>query len=195
MPNIEELAGSIISAIGPSEAEASPVGKLVTSGAKVAKKAISEAPSRTSKLLEGVEFMGKKIKAVTKGRGDWRHIVLDDDSVYPVTKDIASDLVRHRGTASKMAEFGAKELEGPSQVEQALKSLSYHEARANLYLTRKIIRSNYKDYARQVKQVGLPEGAMRYSLVERGGKTFSMPSEYATLLQKEGHLKIIEELK
>jgi hypothetical protein len=197
----KSLAESILSFIGPSEAEALPIGKMVTAGTKVAKTAIKEVPSRTSKLLKGTEFMGQSIKKITKGRGDWRHIILEDGTVYPVTKDVASDLVRHQGTVEKMTEFGFRHPTGPSavmgqasQVDQAFKSLVYHENRSNPYLPQKTIIENYKAYANQVKQAGLGE-AVPYSLVKRGNRMFTMPSAYAELLEKEGHLKIVKELK
>jgi hypothetical protein len=193
--------GGAATAMEPKEAEASPVGKMIKAGTKVAKTAIKETPSRTSTLLKGTEYMGQQIKKITKGRGDWRHVVLEDGTVYPVTKDVASDLVRHQGTVEKMTEFGLRKPSGPSavmgqasQIDQAFKSLAYHESRSNPYLPRKTIQENYKSYLGQVKEQGLGE-AVPYSLVKRGGKTFTMPTPYAQLLEKEGHLKIMKELK
>lgn len=195
-------------AMAPSrEAQASPIGKMVGAGAKAARTAIKEVPSRTSSLLKGTEFMGQPIKKVTKAHGNWRHIILEDGTVYPVTKDVASDLVRHQGTTRKMTEFELKKspiatrmrsvnpLQPPeSQVDQAFKSLEYHESRSNPYIPKKTIRENYKAYLGQVKEAGLSD-AVPYSLVKRGNRTFTMPSAYADLLEKEGHLQVVERLK
>jgi hypothetical protein len=161
-------------------------------GTKAAKSIHPMDPSRSSSVLKGSEFMNGVIKSVTKGRGDWRHIVLEDGTAYPVSKDIVTDLVRSAGTKGKMTELGTKK--GESAINQALQSLAYHESRSNPYMPKKSIRSNYKDYVRQVKESGAGD-AIPYSLVERGGKQFTLPTPYAELLEKEGHVKILESLK
>lgn len=202
----KSLAENIMSYLGPSEAEASPVSNIIKAGAKALAKA-KLPPSRTAEKLIGTEFKGGVIKNVTKGTGNWRNVVLQDDSVYPVTKDVLSSMMRQQGTVGKMAELESKKLPvamklgsvnpaGPSggQIDQALTSMAYHESRANPYLPRKTIRDNYKDYIRQVKETGAGI-AVPYSLVQRGTLMYSMPTPYAQLLEKEGHLKIIGELK
>lgn len=178
--------------LGPSEAEAGTIGKAFKLIAKpeVGKGAIS----RTSKLLQGTEFMGKTIKNVTQGRGDTRYIILADDTVYPTNKSIVSDLVRTNETKKRTDVFGAyKSKDVAIQIDQALTSMDYHEARSNQYMNKATIRDNYKAYAKQMKEAGVE--VMPFSLVQRGDRTYSMPTPYAKRLEKEGYLKVIEELK
>jgi len=190
----EGFAERLLGWLGPSEAEASPVGKLIKAGAQAAKTALKKPLSSTSKkaVEYGATFMGKKVKAITKGRGNWRYIILEDDTVYPATKDVASDLIRHSGTGVQAVKLGLEKGEG--RLEQALASLAYHESRSNPYLSKKLIKENYRDYTKQVKSQNL--GApMPYTLIQYGEKMFTIPSMYATILEKEGYIKVIEGLK
>lgn len=188
--------GSGGSLAAEEEAEAFPIGKVIRMGTKastgVMKSVKSGGASRTADLLKGTEFRGGTIKTVTKGRGDGRYIVLEDDTSYPVTKDVVSDMVRQRGTASKMTELATKE--GAGQVEQAIKSLMYHEARVSPFETRATLRDYYKRYRRNVKDSGIGD-TEPYCIVQRKDKKFAMPEQYATILEKEGHLKILERIK
>jgi len=182
------LAGGSMAAstLEPEEAEAGTIGKAFKLGKEVFK-----GVSRTAEGLSGTKFLGKEIKTVMKGRGDTRYIVLTDDTVYPTNKNVISDMIRTSGTAEKLTEFAAKK-KGPG-IDQALKSMAYHESRTNQYNTRAIIRDYYKAYTKQMKEAGVD--VMPFSLVQRGDLTYTMPTPYAKMLEKEGHLKVIEELK
>lgn len=168
--------------------------KLLKAGTKEALQAAKKPLSSASKKAKeyGAIYMDQEVKAITKGKGNWRYIILKDGTTYPVTKDVASDLIRHSGMGAQAVKFGLER--GESRVDQAFKSLLYHESRSNPFMSKELIKSNYKDYLKQVKETGLGEAAP-YSLVKRGGKVFTMPSQYADLLEKEGHLKVMERLK
>lgn len=185
------MAGDIMGAIGdflvPS-AEASPIGKVVKNASK---RAFSKVASTTSNLLVGTEFKGKKIVNVTKGAQNWRYIHLDDDTVYPVTKDVLHDMSRKVGTDKKLAELSVKD--EPSKLVQALKSLDYHKARSIPAGSKLMMKEYYKNWSSQLESVGLP--AVPSCMVKSGKDTFLMPTEYAELLEKEGHLKILKRLK
>lgn len=187
----QSFVEQLLSAIGPSEAEAGPlwpIGKAFKAAARGVEKG---AVSGTAKYLKGTEFKGGVIKDVTKGRGNLRYIILEDDTAYPVSKTAVSDLVRTAETKRRISGF--KQLAGKYDIKMALNSMAYHEARSNPYQSKTAIRDAYKAYAKQMKEAGVTKAP--YSLVERGGKMFTMPSEYAELLEKEGHVKIIEVLK
>jgi hypothetical protein len=86
-----QIVGGIGSFLGPSEAEASPVGKLVS---KVVKGPVSSAAKR----LIGNEISGMKIKNVVKGKEPWRYITFEGtDQVMSVKKDVINDLARQFG--------------------------------------------------------------------------------------------------
>jgi hypothetical protein len=190
----------------PSEAEASPVGTLLKGGTKAAAKALGKAvkgpASRTAKDLIGKKLpaLGDRvIKNVTKGRGDWRYIIFDDESVVPVTKDVLADLERAMGTAAKQTEFAQKQAfehvaGAASPLEQARKSLAYHRSR-QLPATVASLEDYYKTYKQNLRSVGQepPELAV---VREPGTRNpFTMPLFYAEILEKEGDIKIIKRLK
>lgn len=187
-------------ALNSDEAEAFPIGKLLKAGTKgaatMASKAIAGAGSSTEKALKGQAFEafgGRTIQSITKGSGDKRIITFTDESVAPVTKDVLHDLMRQRGTQAKMTEFATKDTEG--QLAQAYKSLQFHESRAWHGHTEKTIRSYHKDFVKNLKDAGQEVPAM--SLVRMIGKkeSFTMPTAYADLLEKEGVLKVVERFK
>lgn len=178
------MAGGLLE---PSEAEAGVAGKAFKLGAKE----VFRNVSRTSEGLKGKQFLGKEIKEVMKGKGDTRYIVLTDDTVYPTNKGVISDMIRTAGTAEKMTEFASKK--GQVKLDQALRSMSYHESRTNQFATQKTIVDNFNTYTKQMKEAGVE--SISFSLVRRGDMTYTMPTAYAQLLQKEGHLKILKELK
>lgn len=190
----------LMSVIGPSEAEAFPIGKLLKGGtkgaAKMASKAIASAGSSTEKALKGQAFEafgGRTIQSITKGSGDKRIITFTDESVAPVTKDVLHDLMRQRGIQTKMAEFAAKSEQG--QLEQAYKSLQFHESRAWHGHTEKTIREYHKDFTKNLKDAGQEVPAMSLVRMKGKRKSFTMPTAYANLLEKEGVLKVVERFK
>lgn len=172
----------------PSEAEASPIGKAFKTATRPL---LQKAPkSRTVKDLVGQTFQGETIKDVVKGKGDWRYILTKEGNTIPVTKDVLADLERAGGTIAQEVKFAAKDQE--SQLLQAYKSLAYHESRLNPFATRKATEDHFKYYSQNVKATGLEMPDM--CLIEYKGKTFTLPREYAIMLQKEGTIKILKGL-
>jgi len=192
MAELEERKESFVGSLfSPSEAEAGVMKPFKTTAEKAIKRMKPTGVSRTSEKLVGTEFMGQRIKGVSKGQGDTRHIILEDNTVYPVTKDVVSDLVRTSETKGYTQAFGIKAKK--DQIRQALDSLAYHEARANKYLTQKQIESEYKTYVKQIKSYGSVEAP--YTLIKRGNLTYTIPTQYADILEKQGHVKILKDLK
>lgn len=174
--------------LGESEAEASPIGNVIKNAAK---KVVGGVESSTAKRLIGTEFKGQKITKVTKGAQNWRYIHLDDDTVYPVTKDVLHDLSRKAGTDDYLGRLATKD--EPSKLVQALKSLDYHRARSIPAGSKMMMREYYKQWTAQLKEAGLP--SVPTCMVRSGKDTFLMPTEYAEMLEKEGHLKILKRLQ
>ncbi|MCL6441755.1 MAG: hypothetical protein K6T27_09725 [Thermoleophilum sp.] len=197
------LVERVLGVLGPSEAEASPVGSLLKGGTKAASRRLAQVAkgpvSRTAKDLVGQKlpaFGERTIVNVTKGRGDWRYIIFDDGSVVPVTKDVLTDLERAVGTAAKHAELLQKRVapELGSPLQQALKSLEYHRSRQTLATVRSL-EDYYKTYKQNMKSLGreAPETAI---VREPGTRNpFTMPLFYAEILEKEGYVKIVKRLK
>jgi hypothetical protein len=185
------LTGAATATLSTSNSEASPIYDVLKAGTKQARRAAKGFESRTSKLLAGTDFMGGKIKEVLAHPTDdeIRHIVMSDDSVYPVTKDVASSLVRNVGTRAKITELAGKETEG--QLEQALKSLAYHESRVPISQSNATTRQLYRDFLAQLDEAKIGKQATPYVLVKRSEREFTMPQAYAELLQAEGHLTIV----
>ena len=170
------------------EAEASPIGNVIKNAAK---KVVGGVESSTAKRLIGTEFKGQKITKVTKGAQNWRYIHLDDDTAYPVTKDVLHDLSRKAGTDDYLGRLAVKD--EPSKLVQALKSLDYHRARSIPAGSKMMMREYYKQWTAQLKEAGLPN--VPTCMVRSGKDTFLMPTEYAEMLEKEGHLKILKRLQ
>jgi len=188
-------AGIIGSQLDEDTAEAFPIRALIKGTSKRGVKMLGDvskaAESRASGALKGTTFMNGVIKSITKAKGDTRHIVLEDDTIIPVTKDVVSNLMRTQGTQAKMTELGTKS--GGDRFLQALKSLDYHERRMPPFQTVSAIKDNYSQYMKQMTQGGVDAPA--YTLVKKGSKYLSLPSEYATILEKEGVIKIVRDLK
>jgi hypothetical protein len=178
---------SVLSAIGPSQAEAMPIGKLIKAGSK----AIPEGVSSAAERLVGTMFKGRKITNITKGAQQWRYIHLDDDTTYPATKDVINDLARAAGTATKLAEFSDKPEH--SQLLQAYKSLQYHRQRSIPAASKLLIKDYNKRWQATMKEAGGEAPPM--SMVQYGNEVFSMPTPYAKLLQSEGQVKLLKDLK
>jgi hypothetical protein len=185
----ESWASSLLNVIGPSEAEASPIGKVFKSVARPLLK--KGTKSSTVKELVGQPFKGETIKNIVKGRGDWRYILTEEGNTHPVTKDVLHDMERALGTTLKMVEFSGKEVE--SQLVQAYKSLAYHEARMNPFATRKAVEDHFKYYSKNIAagKQDMPDTC----LILYNEKSFTMPTEYATILEKEGAIKILKKLR
>lgn len=188
MPDEEQKQNFISDLFGAQPAEAMPVGKLVKKGTERAAKAVKGVESRTAKMLVGEQFKGQEIKAVTKGRGDWRYIVLEDDSVYPVTKDVVADMTRAIGTSDKLRELRIKTLTGASgdgsPLSQAYKSLEYHKKRILPGQNEKVLRDWYKNYKQNLLDAN--QVVPKLAIVKHAGdRPFTMPLEYAKLLGAE----------
>lgn len=183
-----DLASQAYDVIGPSEAEAFPIGKALKPS--MIKKLSSEL-SRAVKLLTGTPFQGKTITNVTRGKRDMRYIHLDDEGVVPVTKDVIADMARKVGTNNYIDAFNVKEPE--SQLIQAMKSLEYHRKRRAIFGPGPRVKDQFKRYETQLTEAGLEAPPTSY--VSYNGEKFSMPSEYADLLEREGVIKVIKRLK
>ena len=171
------------------------IGKLIKLGAKekgVAEGILRGGMSRAAAGLKGTTFKGGTIKTITKGKGNIRHIVLEDETVYPVYKDVVSNLMRRAGTSAKMGELASKVGES-DQLLQAMKSAKYHKARIAPLSSRTLIEANYRNYVGQMEQAELQRTP--YSLVKDSEKTFSMPRPYAEVLERAGQLKILKHLE
>lgn len=177
------------------EAEAFPIKKMLKAGEVI----LTGQISRAAKGLKGTAFKEGIIKSVTKGKGDWRYVVLEDDTVYPVTKDVVSNLMRKQGTEAKMAEFSTK---APTQqLEQALISARYHggdrklglKGRTAPLVTKPLAKAQNQYYTKELKTYGFDEHT-KYSTVRREGRTFTMPTSYAKVLEEQGLIKVLEDL-
>jgi hypothetical protein len=160
---------------------------------KIAKKLLGSTIkgqlSSAHKVLAGQVIDGKVIKRVVKGKGDWRYIIKEDDSVEMVTKDFINSLSRNIGTKGKMDEFFLKDKE--SRLVQAYKSLKLHKVKADPDMERVV--SFHKDYRNQLKLTGAAQNEFVLAKTKEGYFTF--PKRYADLLAKEKAIKIIKALK
>jgi len=193
---ITRIAGAGGAAFGISlglsdeEAEASPIGKVF----KVGQRAMGSLSS-SSERLAGQELQGKVIREVRHGRGDWRQIVFNDDSVLPVTKDYIHDLSRAVGTQKYTGMLAEKSPE--AQLLQAERSMKYHESLARRSrkvpdlpkASRPMVRSQHQSYLRGTQELD-PELLPDTVMVTRGSLYYSMPRVYAELLEAKGKLKI-----
>lgn len=181
-------AGAISGLIGSDKAEAGVKDKMIGAPLKSARNAIKGELSSAWKDLAGTEFKGQTIKYITKGKGDLRYIILNDDTVYPVSKEVVHSLSKAAGTKKSLGEFSAADAEG--KLSKAYKSLKYHMSRA--YGDENAITDYSKRYTEQIKLSGLEPPKL--SLVEADGKKFTMPKDYADLLTKEGTIKKLKDL-
>jgi hypothetical protein len=183
------LAGATAGGVaaGEEEVEAMPLGKLLKGAAA---RAVPKGESSAAKKLVGKVIEGRTVTNVTAG-GPYRYIHYNDGTVERVGKDSIHNLARGFGTESKMAEFAAKD--EPSQLLQAMKSLDYHKARSIPAGSKMMMREHFKHYTSTLKEAGLPVEPT--SMVRSGNDTFLMPTRYAEMLEKEGHLKILKRLE
>lgn len=170
------------------KAEAGVKDKMIGAPLKSASKAIKGELSSAWKDLAGTEFKGQTIKYVTKGKGDLRYIILNDDTAYPVSKEVVHSLSKAAGTKKSLGEFSAANAEG--KLSKAYKSLKYHMSRA--YGDENAITDYSKRYTEQIKLSGLEPPKL--SLVEADGKKFTMPKDFADLLNNEGTIKKLKDL-
>lgn len=170
------------------KAEAGVKDKMIGAPLKSASRAIKGELSSAWKDLAGTEFKGKTIKYITKGKGDLRYIILNDDTAYPVSKEVVHSLSKAAGTKKSLGEFSAADAEG--KLSKAYKSLKYHMSRA--YGDENAITDYSKRYTEQIKLSGLEPP--KISLVEADGKKFTMPKDFADLLNKEGAIKKLKDL-
>ena len=178
---------SIFDILGPSEAQAFPIGKVF----KVGQKALGSLSS-ASKRLVGKSVQGKIVKEVRRGRGNWRQIVFDDGTVLPITKDYVHSLARAKGTEQYVNAFVEKSREG--QLQQALKSMSIHESMVYPPETTKVgraITENQHEIYKKMAQTlqSMPPDSV---MVRRGKKSYMLPQVYAEILQRHGILTIIK---
>lgn len=161
-------------------------GEMIEAGAKK----LRGKSSSTAGLLLGKPFKGGTIMDVLKGPGEKRYIVLDNDAVYPTTKQVVADLARHHGTENYLRNFELQP-DRESQVLQARKSLKYHLERGNP--DKEAVLDYHRAYAEQLRtmEVKVPN----LSLVESDGVFFTMPRDYVDLLVTDGApIKIWEKL-
>ena len=168
--------------LSPDEAYAMPPGIFKKITSKAAKGALSSA----SRVLQGRKLEGKVIQEVRKGRGMWRSIIFDDGTEMTVEKRYINDLCRAKGTKSYIEKF--QKQKGEAKTLQAIKSLRYHEARAQ-DVPRTLTRQMHKMYKTRAAEISqsLPPNTC---FVQYNGKFFSMPTEYAEHLEEMGILKI-----
>ena len=182
------VAGAAVGAaslLGPSEAEALPPGVY-----KQAAKGVKGAVSSAAKRLVGYEVQpGKIIQNVFKGRGKWRTIVFEDGTESIVKTSDINNLSRAVGTQKYTDAFRAKGV--PDRTTQAMKSLKFHEVRAQPFFQRRDLRRFHKTYLDEVGRFG-EEIAPNTVSVTRGNKYFQMPRSYAEHLEEMGVLKIMK---
>lgn len=189
MPKIaEEIAEKAIKTISKRRVAPKMARELITVSEPSLRKVFAEGESSASRKLKGKMLEGKAIRAVTKGKGNWRYIVYDNDEVRLVTKDFVNSLARKSGTeeyTAKFAESGKK-----AKLAQAFKSLEMRKRSAKG--SRKVVEDWFKNYKNQLKLSG--ETVPPTSLVKSGGQVFTMPKAYADLLKKEGAVEVLKEL-
>ena len=171
----EQIVGGISSFFGPSEAEASPIGKLVS---KVVKGPASSAARR----LIGHEISGMTIKNVVKGKEPWRYITFEGtDRVMPVTKDVINDLAR---------QFGEETYTGIAEVSRPTEALKMAIKSAEMRLGLKGTGLYTKEElaALEAKHVGtLQELELQPKKKVLGtyrGEKIQLPEVYANILEK-----------
>lgn len=174
---------SVVDAVGPREAEAGVIGKVIRTTAKTLAKTSGE--SSASAKLKGFQAFGKVIDKVLKGQGNWRYLIFEDGTQLAVEKDVVTSLAREAGTKAKMAELAAKE-EGEPRLAQALKSLDYHMRRQSPFATRSLKDAWHKKHKEDMRKLGIePE---EYVWVK--SHKIYMPKSYATILEDAGYVKI-----
>jgi len=139
--------------------------------------------------LNGTEFQGKKIKHVTQGHGNKRYIVTEDGAAIPVDKSVLNSLARARGTEKYVADFINKDSDG--RLAQAFKSLDLHRARA--HPNQKVVEDYFMNYRDQLKASNVPIPEL--SLVDLEGKFITLPKVYADILEPQGVIKKVKDLK
>ena len=159
----------------PSEAEASPIGKLVS---KVVKGPVSSAARR----LIGHEISGMKIKNVVKGKEPWRYLIFEGtDQVMPATKDVINDLARQFGEDMYI---GIAEASRPAEtLKMAIKSA---EMRLNLKGTGSYTKDEL--VAMEAKHVNVLQALelqrKKQALIVYRGEKISISEVYADILEK-----------
>ncbi len=153
------------------------------------KNAIKSEESSASKALAGTLYKDKVIKSITKGKGDFRYIVSENDEVELVTKDVINTLARRVGTEKAVTSFAS--MAKQDRLLKAYKALELRKVNANE--DKNAVLDFYKSYKNQVDLSGnlIP----KMSLAEADGKYFTIPTDYANILKKEGVIKILEDLK
>jgi hypothetical protein len=179
-------AGAASQLGSPEESEAFPLGKFSKTLTKTAKEGME---SSAAARLVGHSLKGKIITNVKKGDGNWRSLLFEDGSEMTVTKDELHALTRAKGTADYAKTF--TESNDESQLTQAMKSLKYHEVRADNrpFDTAPTKRLYHQRYLTDVNQ-GDPKAVPETVFVNYQGKYFQMPKEKAELLEEQGYLTI-----
>ena len=184
---IKEVGAGIGAAfiLQSEKVEAMPAGVIK----KIASKAAKGVVSSTSNRLKGRTLQGKTIKAITKGKGNWRSIQFTDDTEMIVEKHFLNDLARQKGTQKYIKEFKTKK--GATKRFQAEESLKYHKARQQAFATRQGDRTIHQGHLTRSAKLGkeLPQDT---HFVTHEGSFFQMPAEYAEYLEKLGILKIMK---
>jgi hypothetical protein len=179
---IGALAGGSLALDQNNEAEAGTLSKATQAIAK-------GAESSASKALKGTSFKEGIIEKIVKGKGDWRYIFNQGvDEPFLVDKNVVNSLARSNGTSKQIEKFSLADEE--SKLAQAYKSLEMHKSKADV--DPNVILDYHSNYAQQLNLAGQQAPSM--SLVKSEGKHFTLPTEYAKLLDKEGALKLIKDL-
>jgi hypothetical protein len=166
--------------LDPNEAEASPIGKLVS---KVVKGPVSSA----ARTLVGHEISGMKIKNVIKGREPWRYITFEGtDKVIPATKDVINDLAR---------QFGEEMYTGLAEVRQPAEALKMAIKSAEMRLrlkgtgpyTKEELKALDAQHVNNLNQLEIQPKKKVW--VRYRNERIQLPETYADILEKYNLIK------
>lgn len=171
---------------GQNEAQAMPRGvyQAIDYGAQLWRH------SRDAKKLHGRTLApGKVIDTVIVTGENERRIRFTDKTESIVDKKDISNLYRSFGTLDQEAKFALGK-DKDVNLAQALKSLSFHEARAKT-VPEKHITSFVDEYLTNLEEMGQhinPD----IVFVKRNEKVYTLPKLYADLLEQEGYVEIVK---
>jgi len=168
--------------LGPEEAEAGPIKPPTRLIKDIAKKvgAVSSASAR----LEGMDLMGKIIKSVRKGQGNWRYIVFEDGTYSVMDKKYIASLTSAEGEKgyTGMFEMLGKKSE---QTDMIRKSQAIRQAERTTYGG---LKEGLQRRASNLEELG--ESAPTRMDVMLGGKKRTLPAPYSEWLKKHGPPKV-----
>lgn len=185
-------AGAGAAALAPEDSEAMPVKPLIKAGTKQAEKIMTGSnflQSSAADRLVGETVGGRVVKMIKKGKGDWRNIVYEDGDIQPVTKDYIHSLAKHKGTGEYLEKFQGKSTK--ERIQQAMRSMQMRESKASKSpaIIRDEVRRLNKEHYERLNE--LNEKVEPHVMVQRGKLYYSMPKDYAELLQELDMVKIV----